>query len=189
MRIVAALLLSLCIESDAVTQTRNIGDAVRVGSQQIGTSSCSITASNTPNLPNDQFIRAIIERTVCRGQFVTPEGVHGWTFVPISDSDRAGVIALGVQALGSLTNIADTGDSFAQLIAVRLIANIGGPDAAPPLERALAPQVWMPTRMAALYGITNQSPEFADPILRRMKLDADPKIREIATYLLEEAHR
>ena len=189
MRIVAALLLSLCIESDAVTQTRNIGDAVRVGSQQIGTSSCSITASNTPNLPNDQFIRAIIERTVCRGQFVTPEGVHGWTFVPISDSDRAGVIALGVQALGSLTNIADTGSSFAQLIAVRLIADIGGPAAAPPLERALEPTVWMPTRMAALYGISKQDPKLADPILRRMTLDADPKIREIAAFLVKEAHR
>jgi hypothetical protein len=125
MRIVAAFLLSLFIESDAVTQTRNIGDADRAGSQQIGVSSCSITASNTPNLPNDQFIRAIIERTVCRGQFVTPEGVHGRTFVPISDRDRASVIDLGVQALGSLTNIADTGDSWAQLIAVRLIANIG----------------------------------------------------------------
>ena len=52
-----------------------------------------------------------------------------------------------------------TGDTFAQLIAVRLIADIGGPDAAPPLERALEPTVWMPTRMAALYGISKQSPE------------------------------
>jgi hypothetical protein len=187
MRIIAALLLSLCIESDAVTQTRNIGDADRAGSEQMGVSSCNITASNAPNLPNDQFIRAIIDRTVCRSQFVTPKGVHGRTFVPVSDSDRASVIALGVQALGSLTNIADTGDSWAQLIAVRLIADIGGPNAAPPLERALAPKIWMPTRMAALYGISKQNQEFADPILRRMKLDADPKIREIATYLLEEA--
>jgi hypothetical protein len=43
--------------------------------------------------------------------------------------------------------------------------------------------------MAALYGISKQDPRLADPILRRMTLDADPKIREIAAVLVKEAHR
>ena len=111
------------------------------------------------------------------------------TFAPISDSDRAAVIALGVYSIAALTEIADTGDSFAQLIAVRLLADVGGPDAAPPLERALELEVWMPTRMAALYGISKQDPELADPILRRMKLDADPKTSGIARSLLNDVHR
>jgi hypothetical protein len=43
--------------------------------------------------------------------------------------------------------------------------------------------------MAALYGISKEDPRLADPILRRMTLDADPKLREIAAFLLEETHR
>jgi hypothetical protein len=43
--------------------------------------------------------------------------------------------------------------------------------------------------MAALYGISKEAPRLADPILRRMTLDADPKLREIAAFLLEETHR
>jgi hypothetical protein len=178
MRPYAALVFSFWMGLHGSSQTTNKADP-----------SCDTAASSRPGLSQDQLVKAIIDQTVCRGKFVTPEGIHGITFSPISDRDRATVIALGVKALGPLTKIADTGDGFAQLIAVRLIADIGGPDAAPPLERALEPTVWMPTRMAALYGISKQSPEVADPILRRMTLDADPKIREIAAFLLKEAHR
>jgi hypothetical protein len=189
MKLYAVLVFSFCMGLHGNSQTTNQADVAHAGTQRIADPSCDTAASSRPGLSQDQLVKAIIDQTICRGRFVTPEGIHGMTFVPISDRDHATVIALGVQALGSLTTIADTGGSFAQLIAVRLIADIGGPDAVVPLERALKPTVWIPTRMAALYGISKQSPELADPILRRMTLDADPKIREIAVSLLEETHR
>jgi hypothetical protein len=189
MMLYTALVFSFCMGLQGNSQTTSKAEVDHAGTQRIADPYCDTEASSRPGLSRDQLVKAIIDQTICRGKFVTPEGIHGMTFVPISDRDRATVIALGVQALGSLTNIADTGDSFAQLIAVRLIADIGGPDAAPPLERALEPRVWMPTRMAALYGISKQDPRLADPILRRMTLDADPKIREIAAFLVKEAYR
>jgi hypothetical protein len=194
MKLYAALVFSFCMGLRGNSQTTSKAEGDHAGIQRIDDPSCETAAWSRPGLSQDQLVKAIIDRTVCRGKFVTPGGIHGITFVPISDRDHATVIALGVQTLRSLTsiadsNIADTEDNFAHLITVRLIADIGGPDAAPPLERALEPKVWMPTRMAALYGISKQDPKLADPILRRMTLDADPKIREIATFLLEEAHR
>jgi hypothetical protein len=189
MKLYAALVLSFCMGLRGNSQETSKAEVDHAGAQRIADPSCDTAASRRPGLSQDQLVKAIIDQTICRGKFVTRDGVHGMTFVPTSDRDRATVIALGVQALGSLTNIADTGSSFAQLIAVRLIADIGGPAAAPPLERALEPTVWMPTRMAALYGISKQDPKLADPILRRMTLDADPKIREIAAFLVKEAHR
>lgn len=189
MKLSAALVFSFCMGLHGNSQTTNKAEVDHGVTQRIADPSCDTAASSRPGLSQDQLVKAIIDQTICKGKFITRDGVHGITFSPISDRDRATVIALGVQALGSLTNIADTGDGFGQLIAVRLIADIGGPDAGPPLERALEPRVWMPTRMAALYGISKQDPRLADPILRRMTLDADPKIREIATFLLKEAHR
>jgi HEAT repeat protein len=189
MKLYAALVFSFCMGLHGNSQTTNKAEVDHAGSRRIADPFCDTATSSRPGISQDQLVKAIIDQTVCRGRFVTPEGINGITFVPISDHDRATVIALGTQALGSLTNIADTGDSFTQLIAVRLIADIGGPDAAPPLERALEPRVWIPTRMAALYGISKQDPKLADPILQRMTRDADPKIREIAAFLLKEAHR
>jgi HEAT repeat protein len=188
MKLYAALVFSFCMGLHGNSQTTSKAEVDHAGTQRIADPSCETAASSKPGLSQDQLVKAIIDQTVCRGKFVTPEGIHGITFVSISDRDRATVIALGVQALRSLTriadsNIADTEDNFAHLIAVRLVADIGGPDAAPLLERALKPKVWMPTRMAALYGISKQGPKLADPILRRMTLDADPKIREIALGL------
>jgi hypothetical protein len=193
MKLYAALVFSFCMGLHGNSQTTNKAD-VDARTQRIADPSCDTAASSRPGLSQDQFVKAIIDQTVCRGKFVTPEGIHGMTFVPISNSDHAAVIALGVNSIAALTKvadttIADTGDNFAQLIAVRLLADVGGPDAAPPLERALEPKVWQPTRMAALYGISKQGPELADPILQRMKLDADPKISEIATSLLQESHQ
>ena len=189
MKLSAVLVFSFCMGLNGNSQTTNKAEVDHGVTQRIADPSCDTASSSRPGLSQDQLVKAIIDRTICKGKFITRDGVHGITFFPISDRDRATVIALGVQALGSLTNIADTRDSFAQLIAVRLIADIGGPDTAPPLERALEPRVWVPTRMAALYGISKQDPKLANPILQRMTLDTDPKIREIAAFLLKEAHR
>jgi hypothetical protein len=189
MKFYTALALSFCMELQGNSQTTNTAAVDHAGTQKSADPSCDTVASSRPGLSQDQFVRAIIDQTVCRGKFVTPEGVHGMTFIPISTKDHAIVMALGVHAIAALTTIADDGESFAQLIAVRLLADLGGPDAAPPLERALEPKIWKPTRMAALYGISKQDPELANPILRRMTLDADPTISGIATSLLQEDHR
>ncbi|MBB5061464.1 hypothetical protein HDF16_006200 [Granulicella aggregans] len=149
--------------------------------------SCDSMASNRPGLSKEDFVRAVVSQTVCRGSFIMSDGVHGWTFIPISNEDREAVLALGQTSIPTLALIADNYDStFAQLIAVRLIADVGGSDAVQPLVRALDWKMWQPTRMAALYGIGKEPKEVANPILTLMKSDADPKIVEIATYLLKD---
>jgi hypothetical protein len=183
----AALVLSLCLGSVGAAQRTNHADSGHLDANWIPDPSCEIAASKRPGLSKEEFVRAVINQTVCRGRFITSEGVRGMTFTPVSDDDRAAVIALGQSSVPILAQVADSGGSFAQLIAVRLLADVGGPDAASPLERALGRNVWQPTRMAALYGISKQHPAIANPILLRMKLDPDPKIAEIATSLLKDA--
>jgi hypothetical protein len=188
MKLYLALVFPFCIAMSGSSQLVNKSTINPVATQPTADPSCDPAASNKHGLSVTELVKAIIDQTVCRGSFVTPDGVRGRTFVPISESDRATVLGLGEQAVRSLTSIADDGDSFSQLIAVRLIADIGGADAAPPLERALKPTVWMPTRMAALYGISRQNLTIAEPILHRMAMDADPKIKATAASLLQEIH-
>jgi hypothetical protein len=108
MKLYAALVFSVCMGLQGNSQTTSKAEVDHAGTQRIADPSCDTAASSRPGLSRDRLVKAIIDQTICRGKFVTPEGIHGMTFVPISDRDRATVIALGVQALGSLTNIADT---------------------------------------------------------------------------------
>jgi HEAT repeat protein len=88
-----------------------------------------------------------------------------------------------------LARFVDSPNNFARLIAVRLLAEIGRPETAEPLERALDPKMWQPIRLNALYGLAKLDHRLAMPVVQRMTEDSDPKIREVASSLVQEAIR
>jgi HEAT repeat protein len=178
---IAALVLTSLLGQAALGQSYVISDSSP-------TQSCRVDQS-VSGLTDDERVTAVIERTLHSGESVTPDGIHAITFVPPSNCDRAEIRSMGVRAVAPLARFVDSPNNFAQLIAVRLLAEIGGPETAAPLERALDPKMWQPLRLNALYGLGKLDHRLAIPVLQRMAQESDPKIRDTAGSLLQEALR
>ena len=177
----AGFLLTFALGHIALGQSPAIGDSKPAQSPRVDRSAHELT--------DDERVTAVIERTLRTGESITPEGIRVYTFVPPSNYDVAEVLSLGVHAVAPLARFVNSTNNFAQLIAVRLLAEIGGPETAEPLERALDPKMWQPIRLNALYGVAKLDHRLAVPVLQRMTQDSDAKIREAASSLLQEAIR
>ena len=142
---------------------------------------CKINSQHAKRV--DQLLRKTIEA----GHSVLPNGVQVVTFVPIATSDSNEILAMGACAVPPLVRILDGQSEFAQLISVRLLAQIGTSEVAPALERALAPNRWQPVRMSALYGLaTTHWGSQTMALVQRLTDDENQRIREIARSILAE---
>ncbi len=138
-------------------------------------------------LKYDERINEIVKKTIEAGHSVLPNGIQVLTFVPIATPDSSEIIAMGACAVAPLTRILDWQSDFAQLISVRLLAQIGTEETTAALERALEPSRWQPVRMSALYGLTAASwnPQ-TRALVQRLTEDGNPRIRQIAQSILVE---
>lgn len=141
-------------------------------------------------LSEEERVDQIVRKTIAAGHSVLPNGVQVLTFVPIATPDSNEIIALGACAVPPLVRILDWQSDFAQLVSIRLLAQIGTPETVPAMERALAPSRWQPVRMAALYGLAalHWDPQ-TKALVQRLTEDENQRIREIATSILAERNR
>lgn len=132
----------------------------------------------------DQLIAKVIRSTLIRGESTTTEGYHAYTWVPPSAEDLAKISDLGVKAVGPLSKYLDSPRPFVQLLAVRLLGEIGGVEVVEPLKRGLTTNRWVVVRTQSLSSLIKTPDSLALPIIENMRKDADPLVRKRAEDLL-----
>ena len=95
-------------------------------------------ATSTPPTP-DAKVAAILDRILRRGEGHAEgrEDVKTSTWVPPDFADIEQIREIGHDAIAPLNIALDSQTPFRQLLAVRLLGEIGGPDVVPPLKRGL----------------------------------------------------
>ena len=132
----------------------------------------------------DTVVANVIQSTLKRGESTTPDGYHAYTWVSPSQVDVAKITDLGVKAIAPLSRYLDSPRPFIQLLAVRLLGEIGGIEAVEPLRRGLTTDRWVVVRTQSLSSLIKTPDSIALPIIQSMRNDADPLVKKRAEDLL-----
>jgi HEAT repeat protein len=128
-------------------------------------------------------VAALMDSIIARGEGHIGN-VRTNTWVPPTAEDQAKIRKIGHDAIGPLNKALDSQRPFRQLLAVRLLAAIGGPDIVPPLNRAFDPSRANSVRMASLSAMRSVPDDIAIPIIRRALKDSDPLVAQRARDIL-----
>jgi hypothetical protein len=132
----------------------------------------------------DTIVANVIQSTLKRGESITDNGYRAYTWVPPSQEDLSKIDYLGVKAVVPLSKYLDSPRPFVQLLAVRLLGQVGGAEAVEPLKRGLATNRWVVVRTQSLSSLVKTPDSLALPIIQNMRKDADPLVRKRAEDLL-----
>jgi HEAT repeat protein len=142
--------------------------------------------SEDANVAVQKIVKGILER----GEGRTESGIRTTTFMPPNDEEVAEIKDWGEQAINPLTQFLDSDEPRAQLLAVRLLGVVGGPDIIPPLKRALEPNRWVVVRTQALSSLMSAPRTDSIPLIHEvLSRDPDPQVqargRDVLTALGE----
>jgi hypothetical protein len=146
-------------------------------------------ATSTPPTPDaDAKVAAILDGILRRGEGHAEgrEDVKTSTWVPPSFEDIDQIREIGHDAIAPLNKALDSQTPFRQLLAVRLLGEMGGTDVVPPLKRGLEANRWVVVRMSSLSSLRSVPDDLALPIIRSAVLDSDPRVAELARTLLTD---
>ena len=146
-------------------------------------------ATSAPPTPDaDAKVAAILDRILRRGEGHAEgrEDVKTSTWVPPDFADIEQIREIGHDAIAPLNKALDSQTPFRQLLAVRLLGEIGGADIVPPLKRGLEANRWVVVRMYSLAALRSVPNDVALPIIRNALLDSDPRVAERARTLLTD---
>jgi hypothetical protein len=146
-------------------------------------------ATPAPTVPTaDAKVAAIMDGILKRGEGHAEgrEDVKTYTWVPPSPEDIARIRELGPQAIGPLNKVLDSRSPFRQLLAVRLLGEIGGPEVIPALKRGLEDDRWVVVRTQSLSCLLHVPDDLALPIIRSAVHNRDPQVSGRAKDLLTE---
>jgi len=149
-------------------------------------------ATSAPPTPDaDATVAAILDRILRRGEGHAEgrEDVKTSTWVPPSFADIEQIREIGHDAIAPLNKALDSQTPFRQLLAVRLLGEIGGTDVVPPLKRGLEANRWVVVRMSSLSSLRSVPDALALPIIRSAVLDSDPRVAEHARTLLTDYYQ
>lgn len=149
-------------------------------------------ATSTPPTPDaDAKVAAILDGILRRGEGHAEgrEDVKTSTWVPPSFADIEQIHEIGHDAIAPLNKALDSQTPFRQLLAVRLLGEVGGADVVPPLKRGLEANRWVVVRMQSLSSLLSVPDDLALPIIRSAVLDSDPRVAESARTLLTDYYQ
>ena len=172
MRIIHLLVLFACLVSSSTARTS--GQTQEVTSKN--------DAQDAPD--PSSIVNEIIKSTLQRGEGTTPQGYRFSTWIPPTQEDLFRIKALGEQAVAPLSKYLDSPRPFAQLLAVRLLGEVGGAAAVEPLKRGLDASRWSVVRAQSLSSLASTPDSMALPIIQDMRKDSDPLVRKRAEDLL-----
>jgi hypothetical protein len=117
--------------------------------------------------------------------------VKTYTWVPPSADDIKQIREIGHDAIAPLSKALNPPyrRSFEQILAVRLLGEIGGADVVPPLKQALEPDKPNSVRFAALVALLSVPDDLALPIIRSAVHDSDPLVAREAKELLTDYYQ
>jgi HEAT repeats len=144
-----------------------------------------------PTPDADTKVAAILDGILRRGEGHAEgrEDVKTSTWVPPSFADIEQIREIGHDAIAPLNKALDSQTPFRQLLAVRLLGEIGGTDVVPPLKRGLEASRWVAVRMSSLSSLRSVPDDLALPIIRSVVLDSDPRVAELARTLLTDYYQ
>lgn len=128
-------------------------------------------------------VAAIMDGILKRGEGHIGD-VQTNTWVPPTPEDFEKIREIGDAAISPLNQELESRLPFRQLLAVKLLGAIGGPDIVAPLKRALEPDKQNSVRMASLAALRSAPDEMALPLIRSSLHDSDPLIAQRARDLL-----
>jgi HEAT repeat protein len=149
-------------------------------------------ATSAPPTPDaDAKVAAILDGILRRGEGHAEEreDVKMSTWVPPSFSDIEQIREIGHDAIAPLNKALDSQTPFRQLLAVRLLGEIGGTDVVPPLKRGLEANRWVVVRTQSLSSLRSVPDNLALPIIRSAVLDSDLRVAERARTLLTDYYQ
>ena len=149
-------------------------------------------AASTPPKPDaDAKVAAILDRILRRGEGHAEgrEDVKTSTWVPPDFADIEQIREIGYDAIAPLNKALDSQTPFRQLLAVKLLGEIGGTDVVPPLKRGLEAHRSVVVRMQSLSSLRSVPDDQALPIIRSAVLDSDPMVAERAKTLLADYYQ
>jgi hypothetical protein len=149
------------------------------------------TTATPPTPDADAKVAAILDRILRRGEGHAEgrEDVKTSTWVPPGFDDIEQIREIGHDAIAPLNKALDSQTPFRQLLAVRLLGEIGGTDVVPPLKRGLEANRWVVVRMSSLSSLRSVPDALALPIIRSAVLDSDPRVAERARTLLTDYYQ
>jgi hypothetical protein len=149
------------------------------------------TTATPPTPDADAKVAAILDRILRRGEGHAEgrEDVKTSTWVPPGFDDIEQIREIGNDAIAPLNKALDSQTSFRQLLAVRLLGEIGGTDVVPPLKRGLEANRWVVVRMSSLSSLRSVPDALALPIIRSAVLDSDPRVAERARTSLTDYYQ
>jgi hypothetical protein len=148
-----------------------------------------VESTSTPPTPDaDTKVATILDGILRRGEGHSEgrEDVKTTTWVPPSFADIEQIREIGHDAIAPLNKALDSQTPFRQLLAVRLLGEIGGTDVVPPLKRGLEVSRWVVVRTQSLSSLRSVPDDLALPIIRGAVLDSDPRVAERARTLLTD---
>jgi hypothetical protein len=152
----------------------------------------SAQATSRPPTPDaDTKVAAILDRILRRGEGHAEgrEDVKTSTWVPPDFADIEQIREVGHDAIAPLNKALDSQTPFRQLLAVRLLGEIGGTDVVLPLKRGLEANRSVVVRMSSLSSLRSVPDALALPIIRSAVLDSDPRVAERARTLLTDYYQ
>lgn len=141
------------------------------------------TASGAAQADVELKVTSLLDQILSRGEGQVGD-VKTNTWVPPSKEDVATIRALGQKSIAPLNHALSSPVPFRQLIAVRLLEEVGGPDTLPVLKRGLEPDRWVVVRMQSLSSLRSVPDDLAIPILRNALHDTDIHVARRAHDLL-----
>ncbi len=145
--------------------------------------------STQPSPDPDAEVAAVMDSILARGEGHVGN-VKTSTWVPPSPEDIERIRQIGHDAIAPLNKALNfPRRSFQQLLAVKLLGDIGGADVVPPLNRALEPDKPNSVRFAALFALLNVPDDLALPIIRSAVYDSDPVVVRGAKELLTDYYQ
>jgi hypothetical protein len=137
----------------------------------------------------DAEVAAIMDSILVRGEGHVGN-VKTSTWSPPSAEDIERIREIGHNAIAPLNKALNfPRRSFQQLLAVKLLGEIGGTDVVPSLKRALEPDKPNSVRFAALFALLNVPDDLALPIIRSAVRDSDPVVARFAEQLLADYYQ
>jgi len=134
-------------------------------------------------------VNTIIQETIQRGEFTTPEGVRGVTRVPPLAEHVEEITRYGDRAVEPLEEYFYSANGFEYEVAMRLMGALGGKRIIEPFKKVILYDPSARKREYALRGIS-QGPwdEASKIITHAADNDSDANVRKVAQELLD-GHR
>jgi hypothetical protein len=151
----------------------------------LGDASAQTKSRPTAKARVRERINAIINETLKRGEFTTPEGYRATTRLPPSNEDVEEVKRIGDDAILALEEHFSSPNGREYELAMRLMGALGGKRIIEPLRKIIQFDPSPAKRAEALRWITQGPWDLASEIISlSAKIDSDPHVREVAKELL-----